>query len=516
MAEVADVDYELARFAMVMHNGDEDATVSALVDPAQRGQLRTLLQAQRMPPSFVRQPSSNSLDPMLRTGKRGAAAFENFLVQHNFLIYVGRLIEDELLPGVTKGCIICNDELQHEGLKPTICPKPLCALSYSDIGVGFNLASAIKAAPEVIDLLICMTLAVTANPDRMLHYTPKGVQSHKGDQHFRIAAPATAAAAGAADANAVTPSQTIDFNLLRTTLLLFPSVREMIEFIDGSIEVPKNFETRMDAISPLLRPLLQWIITSNRTHFRKLTPEERSPSFPADNQFVLLSATPEQEARFQLMKAKAERKKGAGEGSFWAWHGSGFANWHSIVRGGLKNMSNTKFMSAGAVYGAGIYLSQDFQTSCGYAGYGGGYYGGGSGAGWPNSMFKQPLSCLALCEIANLDDPSWKGPNLKQNCVHYVIPEEDAIITRYILIATFVLVLSIILSFTCQHIQLGVADFLCCSKVVGGASSRQFPAPLLQAGPSRIYPRSQNNSSWLVQGCWAVLSTSPGFYMLCV
>lgn len=54
-------------------------------------------------------------------------------------------------------------------------------------------------------------------------------------------------------------------------------------------------------------------------------------------------------------------------GSFLAFHGSGFGNWHAILRTGLRNLSGTSLMSTGAVYGSGIYLAADSNTSWGYS-----------------------------------------------------------------------------------------------------------------------------------------------------
>jgi hypothetical protein len=52
---------------------------------------------------------------------------------------------------------------------------------------------------------------------------------------------------------------------------------------------------------------------------------------------------------------------------YYLYHGSPFHCWYSIIKNGLKVMSQTEFMTTGAVYGNGIYLSDQLQTSCGYA-----------------------------------------------------------------------------------------------------------------------------------------------------
>jgi poly [ADP-ribose] polymerase 6/8 len=77
------------------------------------------------------------------------------------------------------------------------------------------------------------------------------------------------------------------------------------------------------------------------------------------HQYVLLSSPPEKEQQFQRLKQQHK--------SFHAFHGSGFGNWHSILRIGLRNYSNTPLMSAGAAFGPGIYLAPDSGTSLGYA-----------------------------------------------------------------------------------------------------------------------------------------------------
>ena len=144
----------------------------------------------------------------------------------------------------------------------------------------------------------------------------------------------------------------------------------------------------------------------------KLPDDKRIPQIKTDHQFVMRSQTPE--------RAEAFNNKKSSNGSvFYAWHGSGIYNWHSILRMGLKNYSNTKYMSAGAAYGAGIYTAEQSSTSLGYCTRGGG------GISWQGSRFGQNVCCMALCEIV--------GPKSKwdKNNGIYVISDEDCVATRY-------------------------------------------------------------------------------------
>ncbi|CAI5999775.1 unnamed protein product [Closterium sp. NIES-64] len=82
------------------------------------------------------------------------------------------------------------------------------------------------------------------------------------------------------------------------------------------------------------------------------------------------------------------------KGSFFAFHGSSTFNWFSILRNGLRSMSNTGYMSTGAAYGSGIYLSPHFETSYGYSGRG---YAEGNGG----------VCCVAICEVVH--SPAARG-----------------------------------------------------------------------------------------------------------
>lgn len=52
---------------------------------------------------------------------------------------------------------------------------------------------------------------------------------------------------------------------------------------------------------------------------------------------------------------------------YYLYHGSPFHCWYSIIKNGLKVMSKTEFMTTGAVYGDGIYLSDQMSMSYGYS-----------------------------------------------------------------------------------------------------------------------------------------------------
>jgi len=96
------------------------------------------------------------------------------------------------------------------------------------------------------------------------------------------------------------------------------------------------------------------------------------------------------------------------------YHGSPYSNWYSIMRTGIKNASNNPDLFLhGDVHGAGIYLSNDAMLSLGYS---------TSGANnW---------RVLAIYEVIN--NPAWK-----KTADIYVIPDESALILRYIIVFNY-------------------------------------------------------------------------------
>jgi len=99
-------------------------------------------------------------------------------------------------------------------------------------------------------------------------------------------------------------------------------------------------------------------------------------------------------------------------------------NWYSILRNGLRNLSNTSLMTAGAAYGQGIYASSQYGTSYGYTAR---YTNG-------KSMWKECVDvltngfCIGIVEIINRPVYMKSGDNI------VVVPEENEIILRYLLV----------------------------------------------------------------------------------
>jgi Poly(ADP-ribose) polymerase catalytic domain len=239
-----------------------------------------------------------------------------------------------------------------------------------------------------------------------------------------------------------------DIDKVAQMLRLCPSIRTMQQHAATG-----QLKAQLNTIHVLLYPMLMWLWRSNRAYLRPLKPCEQIKSMKTPHQFVLLTSPPEREARFRRLReyvlsrqagntpkvaavesmysataaadsASASAVTSAtGEGTVLAFHGSAARNWHSILRIGLKNMSNSKYMTAGAAHGAGIYLATSSATSASYSSQN---YGGRCKA-WAQSQYGPSASMVALCEIV-------QHPNLKPPTPHYVISEEEWVRARFLFV----------------------------------------------------------------------------------
>lgn len=321
---------------------------------------------------------------------------------HLFLDLIAFIIDK--IMNCTNNCMICDKLLDIPMLKPSICDNQICVFSHEQFGLGVDPAAEIASEPEVVDLLLSFSKAVAASGDpRRFSPFPSNIEVRWKDpvtsmEIVKKFKESTGAEPTAADLTIV--SQAID---------QIPPVKDMLQW-KTSAEIKEQLDKR----NRMSYALLRWILTSNLAHIAKLKPTEQISAMGTVHQYLLLSAAPAKERKFQLEKKK--------HGSFWAFHGSAFGNWHSIVRCGLRNLSGTALMSTGAVYGNGIYMAGDSNTSIGYA---------KGQSGWANSILveggsaTQLIQCLALCEVVNA--------GYKAN-PYYVVPNEDHVATRYLFV----------------------------------------------------------------------------------
>ncbi|NXS48494.1 PARP6 polymerase, partial [Balaeniceps rex] len=357
-------------------------------------------------------------------------------LEYGFLVQIMKYAEQRI-PTLNEYCVVCDEQHVFQNgsmLKPAVCTRELCVFSFYTLGVMSGAAEEVatgaevgvhvvgdhtvtsgccpftpRSVPKVVDLLVAMCRAALESPRKSIIFEPYPSVVDPND-------PKTLA---------FNPKKK-NYERLQKALDSVMSIREMTQ---GSyLEIKKQ----MDKLDPLAHPLLQWIISSNRSHIVKL-PLSRLKFMHTSHQFLLLSSPPAKEARFRTAKKLY--------GSTFAFHGSHIENWHSILRNGLVNASYTKLQLHGAAYGKGIYLSPISSISFGYSGMGKGQHRMPSKDELVQrynrmntipqtrsiqSRFLQSrnLNCIALCEVITSKD-------LQKHGNIWVCPISDHVCTRF-------------------------------------------------------------------------------------
>ncbi|XP_030621155.1 protein mono-ADP-ribosyltransferase PARP6 [Chanos chanos] len=333
-------------------------------------------------------------------------------LQYGFLVQIMKYSEQRI-PTLNEYCVVCDEQhvFQHSSmLKPAVCTRELCVFSFYTLGVMSGAADEVATGAEVVDLLVAMCRAALESARKNVIFNPYPSVVNPHD-------PKTLA---------FNPKRR-SYERLQRALDSITSIRELSQ---GSYTEIKK---QLDKADPLAHPLLQWIISSNRSHIVKLPLSKQLKFMHTSHQFLLLSSPPAKEARFC-----AARKL---YGSTFAFHGSHIENWHSILRNGLVNASYTKLQLHGAAYGKGIYLSPISSISFGYSGMGKGQHHmstkeelvqrynrintmSQSQALQSRFLRSRHLNCIALCEVITSKD-------LQRHGNIWVCPVSDHVCTRF-------------------------------------------------------------------------------------
>ncbi|KAM9064385.1 protein mono-ADP-ribosyltransferase PARP6 isoform 2-T5 [Sarcophilus harrisii] len=307
-------------------------------------------------------PQHVGLPPPARTSPLVSGHCKNIpTLEYGFLVQIMKYAEQRI-PTLNEYCVVCDEQHVFQNgsmLKPAVCTRELCVFSFYTLGVMSGAAEEVATGAEVVDLLVAMCRAALESPRKSIIFEPYPSVVDPSD-------PKTLA---------FNPKKK-NYERLQKALDSVMSIREMTQ---GSyLEIKKQ----MDKLDPLAHPLLQWIISSNRSHIVKL-PLSRLKFMHTSHQFLLLSSPPAKEARFRTAKKLY--------GSTFAFHGSHIENWHSILRNGLVNASYTKLQTRS--------IQSRFLQS-------------------------RNLNCIALCEVITSKD-------LQKHGNIWVCPVSDHVCTRF-------------------------------------------------------------------------------------
>lgn len=338
-----------------------------------------------------------------------------------FLSCLGRYLQLRM-PTLHEYCAICDSPFMLPPMMMrAVCPRELCTYQFGEFGSKITSAEGMNNHAEVVDLLVCMLLAAAKSSRRHLILDPFPNVS-VGEQ-LREAAHSNRKAfvSVGGGLRVVLHPDSKDFSKLETYVQELQSIRARV----GN-QLGASWSAKTSSMSAEAAALLKWTVASNRSFLAPLQDNERIEAFRTPFQYLLISAPPDKEARFQELKKQFRTS--------FAFHGSSSENWHSILRNGLKNASNTKLMTCGAAHGPGIYLSTASSCSMGYTRY--------SPAVSEEVVAlkrqktgnrfvdnQRGLVMMAVCEV--VEDPSRLR---KPNSQIWVAGEEELVCTRFFLV----------------------------------------------------------------------------------
>ncbi|XP_033491460.1 protein mono-ADP-ribosyltransferase PARP6 [Epinephelus lanceolatus] len=336
-------------------------------------------------------------------------------LQHGFLVQIMRYAEQRLST-LNEYCVVCDERHVFQNgpmLKPAVCTRELCVFSFYTLGVMSGATEEVATGAEVVDLLVAMCRAALQSSRKSIIFEP----------YPSVVDPCN--------------PRSLAFSPKRKSYDRLQRALDNVLLIRRMAQGPySEIKKQMDKIDPLAYPLLQWILSSNRSHIVKLPLHRQLKFMHTPHQFLLISSPPSKEARFQTARKLF--------GSTFAFHGSHIENWHSILRNGLINASYTKLQLHGAAYGKGIYLSPISSISFGYSEMGQGRHQMPTKEelikkynqinkvkqeqlGQARFLQNRNLNCIALCEVITSKD-------LQKHGNIWVCPIPDHVCTRFLFV----------------------------------------------------------------------------------
>lgn len=315
------------------------------------------------------------------------------------------------LENCTNYCMQCCRRHKYDSIKLVPCENDFCEHRYEQVE-GFSLLAELRNKISVAHLELAFAAKAA--------FSQRATNVFEPFPSFMLKSNQVRGRAGFLDAHRVKYDRSMDANKdLQGVINLFnrlPHPETLIKSCQDELSL-RAYLTNLSTSNPKddnIYRLMRYILATNHISILPLPNNSKIQGLPSQcTQYIIASNSPETEAYFAKEKAKY--------GSFFAFHGSAIENWYSILRNGIRNLSNTHMMTAGAAYGIGVYAAEDMATSVGYSRHDG-------NVDWQHSILcNPPMKCMAIIEIIN-----------KQNYIKtqniYVVSDDRDLIIRYLIV----------------------------------------------------------------------------------
>ncbi len=296
------------------------------------------------------------------------------------------------VPNITNYCTCCYKKMDFQSDKYITCGGNDCNYKYEELIIGNIVLDKLKDDPNIVHFLIqSANDAVVNRPDIFEPFPTQFLVADVKLERGNIS-----------KLKGVSYDKYKDFTKLKKCLsdFNFEKLLKIAELTNSDYELAK-------VLGEDLYKLIRFIIMSCKVDIVKddtvINKKTNSLSIykilhPADIEGNFAKTT----------KASSDKDK-----TCYLFHGSGWHNWYSILRNGLKNCSQTTLMTTGAVYGNGVYLSDNLDVSIQY--------------GYSSATHNQK-SVVGVFEVVGQKSDYLKTAGI------YVVADEKLLIQRYLII----------------------------------------------------------------------------------
>jgi ubiquitin-protein ligase len=338
-------------------------------------------------------------------GSASLIATDNFF--YTMLFYLRDRLEN-----CTNYCYICYARHKGDSSRMRPCNKEICEFRFEEIS-GFSVYPEIMANVNLIHLDLSFAAVSMASVRAQTIFEPFPSFMLKSQQIRGKAGFLSKPTDTRGSKYEATMDSNKDLEAVNEAFRVLPSPHAIKECCSDEASLIELIVA--NGGSMVSYKLLKYIIATNRLNLIKLEGADKVKTLdPSFLQYLVTNHSAEAEASFNAEKASS--------GSFFAFHGSSPENWYSIVRNGIRNLSNTHLMTAGAAYGSGVYAASFMSTSLGYSAT-----RGITGTVWSQSLITGAnYFTMAIIEVINKSYDKGNGI--------YVINNDRHIMLRYILL----------------------------------------------------------------------------------
>ncbi len=316
----------------------------------------------------------------------------------------------DVIQNIQSYCIGCGVKLQVKSNVFATCGDIVCSYKLEELMLDNDVTDFIKGNFEVFKLL-CATTALTVNSLQVLDMLdPFPNYFLKSEYKTELIKKKR----GTLIKLQLSPSDLAEYNKAKDIPLLKKTLDaiEPAKILEGITDSYPTDQMLSDTLGKPTYQLLRFIIKSCCVNMEIQWSSQTVKIWKITHPFYV-------ESQF--------KEKTQGQPNSHLFHGSNGACWYSILRNGIKVLSNTSLQKNGAAYGPGIYVSDSYNFALGYSQRFGTASTANTQANGSNPA--NPANCIVgVYEVLGDKAQYLKSQNI------YVVPTHESCLLKYLIV----------------------------------------------------------------------------------